>query len=71
MYHYYGAMEERFGKADPRSLPAKVWRQFPELPRQDKIKKDLQMVGGWTEGGLQMSVATEQCVRPISCYALH
>ena len=61
MYHFYGAMEERFGKFDRASVPGKIWEQFPELPRQHKIKKDLQMVGAWKESGLAMSPATEQC----------
>merc|ERR1711966_229621 len=39
MYHYYGAMEERFAKADRDSVPGKLWKQFPELPRQEKIKR--------------------------------
>ena len=60
MYHYYGAMEERFGKADRTSLPGTVWQQFPELPRQDKIKRDLQTVGAWSEN-LEMSPATQKC----------
>jgi hypothetical protein len=63
MYHYYGAMEERFGKADRTSLPGKVWQQFPELPRQDKIKRDLQTVGAWSEN-LEMSPATQKCKYP-------
>ena len=61
MFHYYGAMEERFGKADRFSLPGMVWQKFhKELPRQEKIKKDLQMVGAWEER-LAMSSATEKC----------
>jgi len=65
MYHYYGAMEERFAKADSKSLPSRVWQQFPELPRQDKIRRDLQMVGAWSEGVLPMSAATHKYVDSI------
>jgi len=64
MYHYYGAMEERFGKSDRSSLAGKVWQQFPELPRQDKIQHDLKIVGAWKEG-LAMSAATENYVNSI------
>ena len=64
MYHYYGAMEERLGKSDRSSLAGKVWQQFPELPRQDKIQHDLKIVGAWKEG-LAMSPATEKYVNSI------
>ena len=64
MYHYYGAMEERFARADRDSVPGKLWKQFPELPRQEKIKRDLQMVGAWKEN-LEISPATQQCEHRI------
>jgi hypothetical protein len=76
MFHYYGAMEERFGKADRFSLPGMVWQKFQkELPRQEKIKKDLQMVGAWEER-LAMSAATEKCKQvpikfPVRFYDTH
>jgi len=63
MFHFYGAMEERFAAAD--GLPKLVWSKFPELPRQSKIKRDLQMVGAWKESGLPMSAATERYVQAI------
>jgi hypothetical protein len=29
-------------QADLQSIPGRVWQKFPQLARQDKIKRDLQ-----------------------------
>ena len=45
MHHYYGTMEDCLDHFDSTSIVGRVWRQFPELRRTNKLRQDLIDIG--------------------------
>ena len=62
MFHYYSTMESCFDHADQAGIVGRVWSQFPELRRSEKLKQDLVDAGAMknhnTPGDLPVSAAT-------------
>ena len=50
MHHYYGTMEYCLEHFDSISIVGRVWRQFPELRRTNKLRQDLIDIGAIQSG---------------------